>query len=214
MKDNSIYVDQDRYATSIVANTWILPQLKASKKFNKNTLPSDMILTKADTSTSDNQVEKLTREFNIHYRACIALLIYLLSTIVDLSFSVHKLAKLSANTGKVHIEGLVHLLRYIRDSKTLVLNYYADMNDAPVSYLLRQASNKNENQFMALSDYSQKDCPYTGISTVSYMIFNQCGKIDNDTHVSGPVDQSSAESEYNVACTAGIDLAHFRMLIH
>ena len=77
-----------------------------------------MIFTKADTSTSDEQVEKLTREFNIHYRYCIGSLIYLFSTKVDLSFAVHKLAKFSANPGKVHSEGLVHLLRYIRDNKT------------------------------------------------------------------------------------------------
>ena len=33
-------------------------------------------------------------------------------------------------------------------------------------------------------------------------------------HVPGPVAQSSAESEYNSACNAGMALAHFRMLIH
>ena len=44
---------------------------------------------------------------------------------------MHKLARFSENTGKVHFEGLVHLLRYIRDNKTLGLKYYADMNDAP-----------------------------------------------------------------------------------
>ena len=38
--------------------------------------------------------------------------------------------------------------------------------------------------------------------------------IDPGTHVPGPVAQSSAESEYNTSCTAGISLAHFRMLIH
>ena len=38
-------------------------------------------------------------------------LIYLLSTRVDLSFAVHKLAKFTANPGKVHFEGLVHVLR-------------------------------------------------------------------------------------------------------
>ena len=38
--------------------------------------------------------------------------------------------------------------------------------------------------------------------------------IEHGTHVSGPVTQSSAESDYNAACTAGMDLAHFRMLIH
>ena len=55
---------------------------------------------------------------------------------MDLSFAVNKLAKFSANPGKVHFEGLVHLLRYIRDYKTLGLEYYADLNDAPVTDIL------------------------------------------------------------------------------
>ena len=59
-----------------------------------------MIFTKEDVSISDEQVEKLTREYNIHYRACIESLIYILSTRVDLSFAVKKLAKFSANPGK------------------------------------------------------------------------------------------------------------------
>ena len=69
MKDHSISVDQARYATSIVAKYLDTATVKASTKFYKTTLPSDMIFTKYDTSTSDEQVEKLTREFNIHYRA-------------------------------------------------------------------------------------------------------------------------------------------------
>ena len=41
-----------------------------------------------------------------------------------------------------------------------------------------------------------------------------CGTIDHGTHVPGPVSQSSAESEYNAAFTAGMALAHLRMLVH
>ena len=52
---------------------------------------------------------------------------------MDLSFAVHKLAKFSANPGKVHFEGLIHLLGYIKDNKTLGLKYYADINDSPVT---------------------------------------------------------------------------------
>ena len=111
MKDHSIYVDQARYATFIVAKYLDTATVKASTKFYKTTFPYDMIFTKYYTSTSDEQVEKLIREFNIHYRACIGSFVYLLSTIVDLSFSVHKLTKFSANPGKVHFEGLVNLLR-------------------------------------------------------------------------------------------------------
>ena len=205
MRDHSISVDQIRYTTYIVAKYLDTATDKASKKFYNSILPYDMIFTKADESTSDYKVDKLTREFNIHYRACIGSLIYLLSTRVDLSFAVHKLAKFSANPGKVHFEGLVHLLRYIRDNKTLGLKYYADMNDAPVSDLLRQASINTDNQLMDFSDSSWQDCPGTGIITGAYIIFYQGVPIEHDTHVPGPFSQSSAENEYNSACTAGMD---------
>ena len=91
LKDHSISVDQARYATSIVGKYLDTATVKVSKKFYKTTLQDDMIFTKKDVSTSDEQVEKLTREYNIHYRACIGSLIYLLSTRVDLIFAVHKL---------------------------------------------------------------------------------------------------------------------------
>ena len=77
---------------------------------------------------------------------------------------MHKSAKFSANTGKVHSEGLIHFLRYIRDNKTLGLKYYADLNDAPESEILRQANIKTKNHLMAFSDSSWKDCPDTGRS--------------------------------------------------
>ena len=126
---------------------------------------------KEDVSTIDEQVERLTREYNIRYRACIGSLIYLLSTRLDLSFAVHKLAKFSANSGKLHFEGLLHLLRYIRDNKTLGLKYYADLNDAPVTDLLRQANIKTKNHLIAFSDSSWQDFPDTGRSTGAYIIF-------------------------------------------
>ena len=53
MKDNSISVDQAIYATSIVAKYFDTSTVKTSKKFYDTTLPSDMIFTKANSSTSD-----------------------------------------------------------------------------------------------------------------------------------------------------------------
>ena len=88
------------------------------------------------------------------------------------------------------------------------------MNDAPVTDLLIQANIKTKNHLMAFSDSCWQDCPYTGRSTGAYIIFYQGGPIDHGTHVTGPVSQSSAESEYNIVCTAGMALAHFRMLVH
>ena len=115
MKDHSISVDQARYATYIVAKYMDTSTVKTSTKFYNTNFPSDIIFTKAYASTIDEQVKKLTREFNIHYRYFIGSLIYLCSKIVHLSFSVHKLAIFSSNPGKLYSGGLVHLLRYIRE---------------------------------------------------------------------------------------------------
>ena len=67
---------------------------------------------------------------------------------------------------------------------------------------------------MILYFFQCLDNPDTGRSTGAYIIFYQGGPIDHGTHVLGPVEQSSAESEYNAACTAVMALADFSMLIH
>ena len=88
-----------------------------------------------------------------------------LGPLAHAGMTVHKLAIFLANPGKIHFEGLVHLLIYIRDNKTLGLKYYADLNDAPVTDLLRQANIKTKNHFMTFSDSSWQDFPVTGRST-------------------------------------------------
>ena len=61
LKDHSISVEQARYATSIVAKYLATATVKVSNKFYKTTLTADIIFTKEDVSTSDEQVEKFTR---------------------------------------------------------------------------------------------------------------------------------------------------------
>ena len=43
-------------------------------------------------------------------------------------------------------------------------------------------------------------------------MFYQVIPIDHYTHVPGLFDQSSSKSEYNEACTTGMDLEHSRMI--
>ena len=80
-----------------------------------------------------------------------------------------------------------NLLRYIMDNKTLVLNYYTGMKDAPLSDLLIKSNINTKNQSVAFYDSSCKDCPETGRSTGAYIIFYQGVTIDHGTHVTGPV---------------------------
>ena len=60
MKDHSISVYQARYATYIVAKYLETDNVNTSTKFYNTHFLSDMIFTKDDSSTSDEQVEKLT----------------------------------------------------------------------------------------------------------------------------------------------------------
>ena len=100
MKDHFISVDQARYTTSVVAEYMDTATVKTCKNNYKTNFPSDVIFAKDDSFTSDEQVENFTREFNIHYRACIRSLIYFLSTRLDLGFAVHKSETFLSNTGK------------------------------------------------------------------------------------------------------------------
>ena len=69
------------------------------------------------------------------------------------------------------------------------MKYYTDLNDAPVTDLLKQANIKTKNHLMAFSDSSWQDFSDTGRSTQAYIIFYQGGPIDHGTHVPGPVAQ-------------------------
>ena len=88
-----------------------------------------------------------------------------------MSCVVHKLAKFSSHTGKVKFEELVHLLRYIRYLMTLCLKYYTNMEDAPLSDLLRQSNTETNNQLMDFSDYNRKLFPDTSRSTGENIVF-------------------------------------------
>ena len=61
MRYHYIFVDQARYATSIVAKYFDTATVKVCTKFYNTTFSSYMIFTKYDISISDEQVEKFTR---------------------------------------------------------------------------------------------------------------------------------------------------------
>ena len=71
IKDRSISVNKDRYTTSILTNYLNTDIVKTNTKLYKTTSPFKMVFTNDYVSTSDYKVEKLTRKFNIHYKACI-----------------------------------------------------------------------------------------------------------------------------------------------
>ena len=63
-----ISLDQARCATFVVAKYLDTSTIKGNPKFHNTTLPKYIILTEEYASNSDEQVEILSRECNIHYR--------------------------------------------------------------------------------------------------------------------------------------------------
>ena len=61
MNYHSISVDKYINTTSIVSKYLANATVNTSRKFYKTNLPSDMILTKDDVYTSDEQVDNFTR---------------------------------------------------------------------------------------------------------------------------------------------------------
>ena len=65
---------------------------------------------------------------------------------------------------------------------------------------------------MVFSDSRCKEFTDTFRSIGAYIVFYQGRPIDHLSHVTDPVNKYSAESEYNAAWNAGMDLAHFMIL--
>ena len=89
--------------------------------------------------------------------------------------------------------------------------YYAKIEDAPLSDILRKARTMTDNQLVVFYYSVWQESPDTDRSTFSYIVFYQGVSIDHFTHVPGPFAQYGAEIEYNAACTEGMALSHFRI---
>ena len=65
---------------------------------------------------------------------------------------------------------------------------------------------------MVFYDSIWQDCTCNVRITEACIVFYQGGSIDNCIHVTDPVYQSSAESDYSSVWTSVMHLPHFRML--
>ncbi|MGH3053820.1 MAG: reverse transcriptase domain-containing protein [Gaiellaceae bacterium] len=211
LADYSIRVDQSRYAKAIThrytntLNTHLKPTYDQP-------LPSDWVPSKTDCSATTDASIALEQHYNLDYRSCTGALLYLNCTRPDIVFAVMKLVKFNLNPGRPHFEALIHLLGYIRDHSLYGLQFYSNTHDSPVYSLLSQHNITTKRDLFAFSDSSWQDCPDTGRSTGSFLIFYKGGVVDHSSFLPDPVAMSSGEAEYNTACATCIAVAHLRML--
>jgi hypothetical protein len=209
-----ITLDQSRYAKGIVERYLNGSNIELRSKPHSKPLPDDFIATKEDMSKTEEEAIRLEKEYGFAYSSVVGALIYILSTRPDLTFAVSKLAKFMRLPGKKHFEAIAHLLHYLREKSQLGLKYYSDLARAPLQRILTESRVEATRNLVTFSDSSWQDCPDTGRSTACYTVTYMGGVIDHSTHVPGIVALSSAEAEYNGACTACMSTDHHRMLLN
>ena len=87
-----------------------------------------------------------------------------------------------ANNGKdtkhtIHIDIIIHVLSYIKEKNNLGLIYYARIDNAFLSDILKQANINTETRLMVFSNSWWQDCSVNGRSTGTYIVFYKVGPI-------------------------------------
>ncbi|MGH7974586.1 MAG: hypothetical protein ACREBR_03590, partial [bacterium] len=139
--DYSTTVDQSRYAKAITVRYTEKINFHMDAKYNR-ILPPQWTASKKNCSPSEKERESLEKYYNLDYRSLTGALIYLNFTRPDIVFAVMKLVKFNNNPGKSHFEALIHLLGYLRDNPSLGLRFYSNLDDAPVTRLLKDHNMK------------------------------------------------------------------------
>jgi hypothetical protein len=212
--DYNILLDQSRYAKNIVQRYLFESKVVVKEHKHRKPLPEGFIATKIDCSTTEEQVNSLEKEYGFQFPSFIGALIYILGTRPDLSFATHKLARFMKHPGRKHFEAAIHLLHYLRDNSQLGLKYYFNFEDSPLHDILHHHKIDCRRFLATFSDSSWQDCPDTGRSTACYTVTYMGGVIDHTTHMPAIVALSSAEAEYNGACTASMATDHHRMMLN
>jgi hypothetical protein len=162
-KDNSYIIDQETYAKHLLNrycgkdSHWGLPPMQDTPA------PVDYIYSKANRPSSDEEHAVIKKRFPVLSMAsAISSLLYIaLNTRSDILWIVNKLAKSSIQPGIKDFEVLLHCFGYLRKYPALVLKYYANIEESPISKLC-QKYNVDMTELVGFTDSLWQDCPDTG----------------------------------------------------
>ena len=163
---------------------------------------------------SNDQIILEKKYPRLHFCSAVCTLIYLAyNTRADILFAVCKLAKACVCPGDVDFRALICLIGYLRRRPYYALKFYPDGTSNPVYEICRHHY-ISYSDLIIFSDASWQDCPDTGRSTVSYMIFYNGALIEANSTMLTPIAMSTSEAEYMAACSATMATAHIRMLLY
>ncbi len=142
---------------------------------------------------------------NVPYREAVGALIHLVvCTRPDVAYQVSQLARYSANPGRTHWTALKHLLRYLKGTKTLGVQYHR-VNPS--------GDSMSELKLEAYVDASfAGDCDDRK-STTGFVTMLAGGPVSWSSKRQTLTAQSTAEAEYVAAAAATSEVIHLRQLL-
>jgi hypothetical protein len=152
----------------------------------------NLILSKTMSPQSDADVEYMKDK---QYQRAVGKLNYLaLTTRPDISFTVSRLARYSANPGPEHWKAVKHVLRYIKGT---------------LDYKLTYGPSAHPVDFKTFSDADFARDPDKGKSTTGWVILMAGGAVSWCSKLQTRTAQSTTEAEYVAAESARREMAFF-----
>ncbi len=186
---------------------------KKKPRFHSTIFPAKSIPSAEDCSKDEETAKTLQEEYRIDFASCVGVLVYLSYTRPDITYAVVKFAKYTRHPGVVHMEALLHLLRYLRDNIYLGLKFYSDITMSLITISLSSNGISLDNPLYTFTDSSWNGDIDTGRSLGCFVIFYMGGVVEHSSNMPDPVALSSPEAEYNEACLACMATAHLKQFL-
>lgn len=171
---------------------------------------------------------KLEKKLKFSYRQAVGEIIYAMVTCrPDISFAIIKLSQYSARPAKIHYDALLHLYRYLKETKSEGIYYWREKprNDLPKGNIpvLPHANNYDESQIQErkskhkiLTSYVDSDHASDSTHRRSVSGFHCTlagGSVLFKTKVQSIVAQSSTEAEFIAAAEAAKNILYVRTIL-
>ncbi|MBW0535220.1 hypothetical protein O181_074935 [Austropuccinia psidii MF-1] len=185
--DNAITLSKNHYIDSLLE----LYGMSNCKPVSTPLVPNLHL----EAATTSEKEEFLALKIN--YRSAIGSLSYLSSaTRPDLSYSVSALSQFLENPGIHHWKAFLHVLRYLKGTNNIELNYQRNLEEPPVAY----------------SDADWGNCCITRQSVTGYLVTLNGNLVIWKTGKQPTVSLSSAEAEYRSLTDLFSELLWFKQL--
>ncbi len=124
-------MDEAQYCKALVNRFLEKAGAKKKPRFHSTILPAEFVPSVEDCSKNEETVKTMQEGYGIDFSSFVGVLLYLSYARPDITYALVKFAKYTRCPEVVHMEALLHLLRYLKDNMNLGLKFYSDITMKP-----------------------------------------------------------------------------------